>query len=93
MTNRNRAKIYMEGIFPDRMKFSIVKHIYKKGNKMNPTNYRPISLLTSFSKDLEKTFFFLRLTEHFNTNNLLVGNQFGFRKGTANEDAIFKLTN
>ena len=36
---------------------------------------------------------FIRLTEHFNTNNLLVGNQFGFRKGTATEDAIFKLTN
>jgi len=27
------------------------------------------------------------------TNNLLVRNQFGFRKGTATEDAIFKLTN
>jgi len=36
---------------------------------------------------------FIRLTEHFNTNNLLVGNQFGFRKGTAIEDAIFKLAN
>jgi len=92
VTNRNRAKIYMEGIFPDRMKFSIVKHIYKKGNKMNPTNYRPISLLTSFSKVLEKALF-IRVIEHFNTNNSLDGNQFGFRKGTATEDAIFKLTN
>jgi len=55
---------------------------------MNPTNYRPISLLTSFSKVL-----FIRLIEHFNTSNLLVGNQFGFRKGTATEDVIFKLTN
>ena len=36
---------------------------------------------------------FIRLTEHFNTNNLLVGNEFGFRKGTANVEAIFKLTN
>jgi len=32
------------------MKFSIIKPIYKKGNKMNPENYRPISLLISFSK-------------------------------------------
>ena len=82
----------LSGIFPDSMKFSIVKPIYKKGNKMNPTNYRPISLLTSFWKVLGKALF-IRLTEYFNTNNLLVGNQFGFRKGTATEDDIFKLTN
>jgi hypothetical protein len=74
------------------MKFSIVKPIHKKGNKMNPTNYRPISLLTSFSKVFEKAFY-IRVTEHLNTRNLLVRNQFGFRKGTATEDAIFKLTN
>ena len=73
------------------MKFSIVKPIYKKGNKMNSADYRPISLLTSLSKVFEKTLY-IRVTEHLN-NNLLVGNQFGFRKGTATEDAIFKLTN
>jgi hypothetical protein len=59
---------------------------------MNPTNYRPISLLTSFSKVLEKALYII-LNEHFKTNNLLVGNHFGFRKGTATEDVIFKLTN
>jgi hypothetical protein len=36
------------------MKFSIIKPTFKKGNKMNLTNYRPISLLTSFSKVFEK---------------------------------------
>ena len=74
------------------MKFSVIKPIFKKGNKMNLTNYRPISLLTSFSKVFEKALF-NRLTAHFNTNKLLVGNQFGFRKGIATEDAIFKLIN
>jgi hypothetical protein len=48
--------------------------------------------LTSFSKVFEKALY-IRVTEHLNANNLLVGNQSGFRKGTANEDAIFKLTN
>ena len=57
-----------------------------------PTNYSPMSLLTSFSKAFKKALR-IRLTEHFNTNKLLVGNQFGFRKGTATEDVIFKLTN
>jgi len=59
---------------------------------MNPTNYRSISLLTSFSKVFEKALY-IRLTEHFNINKLLVGNQFGFKKGITTEDAIFKLTN
>jgi len=74
------------------MKFSIVKPIYKKGNKMNSNNYRPISLLTSFLKVSEKALY-IRVTEHLNTNNLLVRNQSGFRKGTATEDATFKSTN
>jgi hypothetical protein len=59
---------------------------------MNPKNYRPISLLTFFTKVFEKALY-IRLTEHFSTNKLLVGNQFGFRKGIATEDVIFKLTN
>jgi len=74
------------------MKFSTVKPIHKKGNNTNLTTYRPISLLTSFSKIFEKALY-NRITEHLNTNNLLVRNQFGFRKGTATEDVIFKLTN
>ena len=58
---------------------------------MNTTNYRPILLLTSFLNVFEKTLY-IRLTDHFNANKLLVGKQFGFRKGKATEDAIFKLT-
>jgi hypothetical protein len=80
-------KSILSGIFPDRMKFSIVKPIYKKGNKMNPTNYRPIPLLISFSRFFEKALY-IKLTEYFNSNKLLAGNQFGFRKGIATEDAI-----
>ena len=85
-------KSILSGNLPDHMKFSVIKPIFKKGNKMNLTNYRPISLLTYFSKVFEKALF-NRLTAHFNTNKLLVGNQFGFRKGIATEDAIFKLIN
>jgi hypothetical protein len=73
------------------MKFSIIKPIFKNGNKINLTNYRPISLLT-FSEVFEKALS-NRLTAYFNTNKLLVGNQFGFRKGTPTEDVIFKLIN
>jgi hypothetical protein len=49
-------------------------------------------LLTSFSKGFEEALY-IRLTEHFNSNKLLVGNQFSFSKGVATEEASFKLTN
>ena len=43
------------GIFPDRLQYAIVKPIFeRKGNRQDMTNYRPISLLTSFSKIIEK---------------------------------------
>ena len=78
------------GIFPERLKYSIIKPLHKKGDKTDPTNYRPISMLTSFSKVLEKTLY-NRLIEYLNINNILNAQQFGFRKGLATEDAIFKL--
>jgi hypothetical protein len=44
------------GIFPSHLKYSIIKPIFKKGDGNNMTNYRPISLLISFSKGLRKNF-------------------------------------
>lgn len=46
--------------------------------------------MTSFSKVFEKRLY-VRLTEHFYSDQLLVGNQFGCRKCAATEDAIFKI--
>jgi hypothetical protein len=36
------------GIFPTRLKFSEVKPIFKRGDKNDTSNYRPVSPLTSF---------------------------------------------
>jgi len=41
-------KILSPDTSPDRLKFSEVKPLYKKGDKTDVSNYRPISLLTSF---------------------------------------------
>ena len=67
--------------------------MYKKGDKTDPSNYRPIMMLTSFSKVLEKALC-KGLVEHINKYNtrILNGQQFGFRKGLTTEVAIFNLT-
>ena len=42
------------GIFPTRLKFSEVKPIFKKGDKNDTSNYRPVLLLTAIFKDFWK---------------------------------------
>jgi hypothetical protein len=59
------------GTFPDRLKFSEIKPIYKKGDKTLISNYRPISLLPAFSKIFEKLIY-KRLYHHLTLNNILV---------------------
>jgi dihydroneopterin aldolase len=73
-----------KGTFPSRLKFSIVKPLYKKGNKESISNYRPISLLPSFSKILEKVIF-NRLYQHCIDNNILSFHQYGFKLGSSTE--------
>jgi hypothetical protein len=78
------------GIFPDRLKFAVVKPILKNGNKYEPSNYRPISLLSTFSKVFEKVIY-NRLYEHIYRNNILDNNQYGFRPNPSTEKTSFKL--
>lgn len=80
-----------DGIFPTCYKNSIIVPIHKKGNSKLMTNYRPISLLTIFSKVLEKTIK-TRLELFLQSNNILTDRQYGFRKGIGTEDALIDLT-
>jgi hypothetical protein len=58
------------GIVPDRMKIAKVVLIFKSGSHIDINNYRPISLLCSFSKILEKIVAG-RLLLYLNSNNLI----------------------
>jgi hypothetical protein len=55
------------------------------------TNYRPVSLVTVSSKVFEKAMH-SRLSHHLQTNNILVLEQHGFKKGISTENAVFRLT-
>ena len=63
-------KSLSSGIFPSRLKFSEIMPLHKKGDRTDINNIRPISLITSFSKVLEKGIY-TRLYQHINQNNIL----------------------
>jgi hypothetical protein len=71
-------KSMLSGTYPSRLKYATVNPLLKKGDKENIANYRPISLLTSFSKVFEQIIYD-RLLKHIETNNILAVEQFGFR--------------
>lgn len=78
------------GVFPKVLKDSIVLPIFKTGEREKVTNYRPISLLPTLSKILEKVLN-NRLVNFLEKHNLLSGNQFGFRSKRSTFDAIESL--
>ena len=78
------------GQCPNSLKLAKIIPIYKKDDPSLISNYRPISLLPSISKVLEKIVY-KRLFNFLNDNNLLIPNQFGFRKGCSTDYAILDL--
>lgn len=43
-----------QGKFPNKLKISIIKPLYKKGEKTEVGNYRPVALIPIFAKIFEK---------------------------------------
>ena len=64
--------------FPNIWKLSHIIPIFKKGDKNNIKNYRPISMLSCFSKILESLFYYMLYSE---VAPLISTNQHGFVKG------------
>ena len=80
------------GVFPEALKIAEVVPIYKKGNVCEPTNYRPISLLSQFSKIFEKILFY-RVIEYLKKFKLSSTRQYGFRKNSSTIHAIADIHN
>ena len=79
------------GIFPEKMKVAKVIPIYKKGDNLMISNYRPISLLNVFSKVFERLVY-NRVINFLNKKNLLYSYQFGFRSGFSTSLALTEIT-
>jgi hypothetical protein len=66
--------------------------VFKNGDKPKSSNYRPISLLTAFSKVFEKVIY-ARLYQHLNKNNILIKDQYRFRSTSSTDTASYRLIN
>jgi hypothetical protein len=83
---------FQQGVFPDKLKISIVKPIFKAGDKNFPGNYRPITLIPIFAKILEKAMY-TRLMSFIKVNEIISDHQNGFQKGKSTSLATFNLIN
>jgi hypothetical protein len=68
-------RMFFEGIFPYRLKVSRVTPIYKKGDKQEAQNYRPILVLPVYSKIFE-TSIKSRLCNNLSRPRIIHRNQF-----------------
>ena len=75
------------GEFPNIMKLAEIVPLYKGKEHYLEMNYRPISLLTTMSKVLEKIVY-KRVYTFLQETGQLYENQFGFRESHSCEHAV-----
>jgi len=76
--------------FPSPLKISRVTPLFKAGDRTIVSNYRPVSILSDFSKIFEKLMC-VQLTSFIESREILCNNQFGFRKNASTSDAIIEF--
>ena len=79
------------GVVPSEWKVAKVIPLYKSGSQAEIDNYRPISILPTLSKILEKIVY-KQLMAHLERHNLLFEYQFGFRPNRSTELAVTYFT-
>ena len=91
----NLSKIYNHSIeicdYPSELKIAKVIALFKKGEKFNPNNYRPISLLSCFNKLFEKLLY-KRLVKFLERNQISFNYQYGFWKLHSTTLALIEFT-
>lgn len=77
----------ISGVFPSELKSAVVIPLFKKDDRLNKQNYRPISLLPNIAKVFEKAIK-SRILNFLIKNSYFSSKQFGFREGISTEDAL-----
>ena len=75
------------GVFPNILKIGKITPVYKKDDKEQFENYRPVSTLPIFGKIFEKIIY-ERLYSFLISKKMLTPNQFGFRKDHSTSHAL-----
>ena len=75
------------GIFPDKLKYAKAIPIHEKGAHTDPSNYRPIFLLSVFEKIM-----FRRLYEYLDNLNTFYHLQFGLREKRSTNHLLISMT-
>ena len=75
------------GIFPKRFKIAKVCPLFKSGQRNDPSNFRPISILPSLSKIFEKIIH-TRISNFLETTKQIPSEQYDFQKKKSTVDAL-----
>ena len=79
-----------QGVVPDILKISKVTPIDKGGEVADPTNFRPISTLSTFTQTFKKCTH-KQLINCIEKQKILSQFQFGFRKGHSTAEAVTEI--
>ena len=83
---------YRKSIFPTCMKKAIVKAIHKKENTEDPSNYRPLSILSTVSKVFERSATD-QIVPYLIVNDLLNETQHAYLKGHSTQTCLSEIVN
>lgn len=80
-----------QGVYPMDLKTGIVRPIYKKGSRKEYGNYRPITILPTIDKIIEK---YISKTIHtfYEDNHILTNTQYGFQRGKSTTQLLETFT-
>ena len=82
---------FQSSSFPTKIKLAKVMPLVKKGYPLDSSNYKPISLLSVFSKITEKIMY-RYLYDFLKQDNILYSHQFGFHANHSINHALMNLT-
>ena len=81
---------FHQGVVPSELKVSKITPLFKSGNDRLINNYRPVSVLPTYSKIFERLMYD-RLYSFIDKHNILYKYQYGFRSGYSTNTALITL--